>query len=247
MNAWNRPEAQVQSQSTAVDQGLRSHMLRVYNLMTCGVLLTGLIAYFAGTTPAFLNLVLAQGADGRVGMSGLGWIIAFAPIAMVFLIGFRARQMSAATLQMAFWGYAGLMGLSLFSIFLLYTGESIVKVFFVTAGTFGLLSIYGYTTKKDLTSWGTFLFVGMWAMFLTSLANVFIFKSSGMSMVMSYIGVLLALGLTAYDTQKVKEIYYLGASDAEGAKKTSILGALTLYFDFIYLFVNLLRILGDRR
>ena len=246
MNPWNRGTAEVQSQSTAaVDAGLRSYMLKVYNLMTSGVLLTGLIAYFAGTSDAFLQAVISVNANGQAGLNGLGWLIALAPVAMVFFIGFRARHMSAGALQATFFGYAALMGLSLFSIFLVYTGASILKVFFVTAGTFGLLSMYGYTTKKDLTSWGTFLFVGVWAIFLTSLANMFFFKSSGLEMVMSYVGVLLALGLTAYDTQKVKEIYY--TTSGEGLQKASTLGALSLYFDFIYLFINLLRIMGDRR
>ena len=247
MNPWNRGTAEVQSQSTvATDAGLRSYMLKVYNLMTSGVLLTGIIAYFAGNSQAFLSLVISQNAaTGAVGLSPLGWIIAFAPVAMVFLIGFKARHMSASSVKALFFGYAALMGLSLFSIFLIYTGASILKVFFVTAGTFGLLSMYGYTTKKDLTSWGTFLMVGMWAMFLVTLANVFLFKSSGLDMVLPYIGVLLALGLTAYDTQKVKEIYY--TTSGEGQAKASTLGALSLYFDFIYLFINLLRIMGDRR
>ena len=173
--------------------------------------------------------------------------LVLAPVAVVLFIGVRANRMSASALQATFWLYAGVMGLSLFSIFAVYTGESIARVFFITAGTFGLLSIYGYTTKRDLTSWGSFLFVGVLAMFFTGLANVFFFKSEGLASVMSYIGVLLALGLTAYDTQKVKEAYYYHAGSEEGAKKASILGALTLYFDFIYLFVNLLRIMGDRR
>lgn len=247
MNPWNRGTAEVQTQSTAaVDAGLRSYMLKVYNLMTSGVLLTGIIAYFAGNSQAFLNLVISQNAaTSAVGFSPLGWIIAFAPVAMVFLIGFRARHMSPGALKATFFGYAALMGLSLFSIFLVYTGASILKVFFITAGTFGLLSMYGYTTKKDLTSWGTFLMVGIWAIFLVSLVNVFFLKSSGLDIAMSYIGVLLALGLTAYDTQKVKEIYY--TTSGEGLAKASTLGALSLYFDFIYLFINLLRIMGDRR
>jgi FtsH-binding integral membrane protein len=139
------------------------------------------------------------------------------------------------------------MGLSLFSIFLIYTGQSILQVFFVTAGTFGLLSMYGYTTKKDLTSWGTFLSVGVIAMFVVSIVNVFFLKSSGLSLAMSYIGVLLALGLTAYDTQKVKEVYYTTGGSPDAVKRASILGALSLYFDFIYLFINLLRIMGERR
>lgn len=250
MNPWNRPQAAVaQSQSSAaVDAGLRSYMLKVYNYMASGVLLTGLIAYFVGQSDAFLSAVLAQNpATGAVGLSGLGWLIAFAPLAMVFLLGFRAHKMSAAQVQAAFWGYASLMGLSLFSLFLVYTGESVIRVFFITAATFGLLSMYGYSTKKDLTSWGTFLIVGVWAVFLTTLANAFIFKLSGIAMALNYVGVLLALGLTAYDTQKVKETYYLSGYDAEGVKKTAVLGALRLYFDFIYLFVNLLQIMGDRR
>jgi uncharacterized protein len=245
MNMLNQ-QSSTQAQATGVDAGLRAHMLSVYNYMTCALLLTGLIAYFAGNSPAFLNLMLSQAADGRVSMSGLGWLLALAPIGMVLFIGVRANHMSAKTLQLAFWGYAALMGLSLFSIFLLYTGASITRVFFITAGTFGLMSMVGYTTKRDLTSLGSFLMVGVLAVFFVSIANMFFFKSSGMSLILSYVGVFLAIGLTAYDTQKVKESYYLSAG-GEGAKKAGILGALTLYFDFIYLFINLLRILGDRR
>jgi FtsH-binding integral membrane protein len=248
MALWEKQSTTMQaSRAVELDQGLRSYMLQVYNYMTSGLLLTGLIAYFAGTSQAFLQLMFSQGADGAVSMSPLGWLIALAPVGMVLVIGFRANAMSAKALQMTYWAYAVVMGLSLFSIFAIYTGESIARVFFVTAGTFGLLSIYGYSTKRDLTSWGSFLFVGVIAMFFTSLANVFFFKSSGLSLVMSYIGVLLALGLTAYDTQKVKEVYYTTAHGTEGRKKASILGALTLYFDFIYLFVNLIRIMGERR
>lgn len=246
MNPWDRPVAAVQSQSAAVDAGLRGYMLKVYNYMASGVLLTGVIAYLAGTSPAFLNLVLSQGADGRVGVSLLGYGIMFAPLAMVFFMMFRLRAMSTQALQATFWVYAAAVGLSLFSIFLIYTQTSILRVFFVTAGTFGLLSIYGYTTKRDLTSWGTFLMVGLWAVLITSLVNMFL-KSSGLQMALSYIGVLLALGLTAYDTQKVKEVYYQTVGSVDAVKRASILGALNLYMDFVYLFVNLLRILGDRR
>lgn len=249
MSPWNRQSAAVQSQETrtAVDQGLRSHMLRVYNYMTSGVLLTGLIAYFASQSEPFLNAVIGQTASGGYGLTGLGWIIAFAPVALVLFLGFRARHMSAQAVQLTFWAYASLMGLSLFSIFLVYTGASILKVFFITAGTFGLMSIYGYTTKKDLTSMGTFLIVGVWAVFLVSLLNVFVLKLSGLDLALSYIGVGLALGLTAWDTQKIKEVYYYAGGSAEGLKKSAALGALSLYFDFIYLFINLLRIMGDRR
>ena len=248
MEPWNRTQADIQSQATtAVDQGLRAHMLRVYNYMASGILLTGVVAYLASQSEAFLSLILQVSADGKASVSPLGWIITFAPLVMVLVLGMRAHKMSAQGVQMAFWGYAVLMGLSLFSIFLVYTGASITRVFFITAGTFGLLSMYGYTTKRDLTSWGTFLFVGIWAVLLVSLANVFFFKLSGLDLVLSYAGVLLALGLTAYDTQKVKELYYMTGGSGEAAKKASILGALSLYFDFIYLFINLLRIMGERR
>lgn len=248
MSAWDRQNTVASSQSsTAVDQGLRSYMLKVYNYMASGVLLTAILAYFAGTSEAFLSAMLTQGADGAVGISGIGYVVMFAPLAMVFFMMFKLNSMSTQTLQITFWAYAALMGLSLFSIFLLYTQTSIVRVLFITAGTFGLLSMYGYATKRDLTSWGTFLIVGAWAMLIVSLLNVFLLKSSGLQLAMSYIGVLLALGFTAYDTQKIKEIYYQIGSNAEAVKRASIMGALNLYMDFIYLFVNLMRILGERR
>lgn len=240
-------QSSTQAQATVVDAGLRAHMLRIYNYMTSGLLLTGLVAYFAGTSPAFLNLVLQQSANGAVGLSGLGWLVALAPVGMVLFIGVRANAMSYSSLKTAFWGYAVLMGLSLFSIFLIYTGASIARVFFITAGTFGLMSIYGYSTKRDLTSWRSFLTVGVLAVFFVSIANVLFFHSSGLDLLLSYVGVFLAIGLTAYDTQKAKEIYYHAGSGGEAVQKASLLAALSLYFDFIYLFINLLRVLGDRR
>lgn len=247
MSAWDRQTSNVASgQSRAVDQGLRSHMLKVYNYMASGVLLTGIIAYFAGNSEAFLNAMLSQHADGSVGMSGLGYLIAFAPIGMAFFMMFRMHTLSTQGLKTLFWAYAAAFGLSLFSIFQIYTGESILRVFFITAGTFGLLSMYGYTTKKDLTSWGTFLFVGLWAVFIVSIVNMFL-ASSGLQVMLSYVGVALALGLTAYDTQKVKDIYYSNGGSQEVLARSSVMGALTLYFDFIYLFINLLRLMGDRR
>ncbi len=247
MNAWDRQTTTASSQSRAVDQGLRSYMLKVYNYMTSGVLLTSVIAYFAGTSPAFLGLVMQQGANGQMGMSPLGWIIALAPLAMVFFMMFKLRSMSTETLQITFWTYATLMGLSLFSIFLVYTQASILKVLFVTAGTFGLLSMYGYATKRDLTSMGSFLMVGVWALIIVSLVNVFLLKSSGLDFVLSLVGVGLALGFTAYNTQQIKDNYYETAGSPDAAKRASILGALNLYMDFIMLFVNLLRLIGDRR
>lgn len=248
MSAWDRqPAVTGESQSTSIDAGLRSYMLKVYNYMASGVLLTAVIAYFAGTSEAFLQMVLKFEGGQAIGVAPLGYIVMFAPLAMVFFMMFKLRSMSTETLMITFWAYAALMGLSLFSIFLIYTQTSIIKVLFVTAGTFGLLSMFGYATKRDLTSWGTFLMVGMWAMLIVSLVNVFLLKSSGLSLAMSYIGVLLALGMTAYDTQKIKEVYYQVGNSADAIKRASIMGALNLYMDFIYLFVNLMRIMGERR
>jgi uncharacterized protein len=247
MSAWDRQTTVASGQAGVIDQGLRSYMLKVYNYMASGILLTAVIAYFAGTSDAFIGTMLTQGADGRMGMSMIGYAITFAPLAMVFFMMFKLNSMSTQTLQITFWAYAALMGLSLFSIFMIYTQTSILKVLFTTAGTFGLLSMYGYATKRDLTGMGTFLMVGMWAVLITSLINVFLLKSSMFDLVLSCVGVLLALGFTAYDTQKIKEVYYQASGSADGLARASTLGALKLYMDFLYLFVNLLRLMGDRR
>ncbi len=246
MSAWDRPTTGVTGQTSTIDQGLRSYMLKVYNYMASGVLLTAILAYFAGTSDAFLATMLTQTEMG-VKMSLIGYVITFAPLAMVFFMMFKLNSMSTQTLQITFWAYAALMGLSLFSIFMVYTQVSILKVLFTTAGTFGLLSMYGYATKRDLTGMGTFLMVGMWAVLITSLINVFLLKSSMFDLVLSCVGVLLALGFTAYDTQKIKEVYYHTSGSADGIARASVLGALKLYMDFLYLFVNLLRLMGDRR
>ena len=246
MNAWDRQSTVASGQSTAVDQGLRSYMLKVYNMMASGVLLSAIICYFAGTSEAFINAVLQQGADGRVGLSGLGWIISLAPMAMAFFMMVKLRSMSTQALKTTFWVYAAVMGLSLFSIFIVYTQASVLRVFLITSGTFGLLSMYGYATKRDLSSWGTFLFVGMIAVLIVSVVNMFL-HSSGLDIMLSYVAVALALGLTAYDTQKVKAYYYQTGGSGDMAERASVMGALNLYFDFIYLFINLMRLMGDRR
>ncbi|OYW14209.1 MAG: hypothetical protein B7X02_00585 [Rhodospirillales bacterium 12-54-5] len=247
MNPWIRETQAATAQTSAVDAGLRSYMLRIYNYMTSGILLTGVIAYFAGTSDAFKQMLIQVDGSGAAHLSPIAYVITLAPLAMVFFMMFKLRTMSTSALQTTFWVYAGLMGLSMFSIFWAYTGVSILRVFFITAATFGSLSLYGYTTKRDLTSWGSFLMVGMWAVFLTTIVNMFL-HSSGLQLMLSYVGVALALGLTAYDTQKMKDIYYSAGMGGEDAlKRASIMGALNLYMDFIYLFMNLLRILGDRR
>lgn len=235
------------SESAAVNEGLRSYMLGVYNYMASALALTGIFAYLTANFAPLTNLVYNIDPSGQMlGMTGLGWVIMFAPIAMVFFLSFKIQSLRFQTAQMIFWGYAALMGMSLSSILFIYTGASITKAFFVTAGSFGALSLYGYTTKRDLSNMGKFLFMGLIGLILASLANMF-FKSSGFELVLSVIGVLIFAGLTIYDTQKLKTMYYATAGNAEAAMKTALMGALSLYLDFINLFLYLLRFMGDRR
>lgn len=225
--------------SAAVDQGLRSYMLKVYNYMASGVALTGLIAaLFAGQLQQSPELVQA------VYGSPLKWIIMLSPLAMVMVISFGVNKLSAFALQASFWVFASLMGLSLASIFLMYTGESIARVFFITAASFSALSLYGYTTKKDLTGWGSFLIMGVFGLIIASVVNIFM-ASSAMDFAISVIGVLIFAGLTAYDTQKIKKMYWEGDGH-EVASKKAIMGALSLYLDFINMFLFLLRLFGSR-
>ncbi|MDP1723899.1 MAG: Bax inhibitor-1/YccA family protein [Alphaproteobacteria bacterium] len=220
-----------------IDQGLRSHMLRVYNYMAAALGLTGLIAYFVGTNPAMMTTLIKNPV--------LFWVIALAPIALVFFLSFRIAHMSFATAQLTFWIFAALMGLSLASIFVVYTQESIARVFFITAGTFAAMSIYGYTTKRDLTNMGSFLMMGLIGIIIASVVNIFL-KSSGLGFAISILGVLIFVGLTAYDTQKIKEMY-MESDDSTISGKKAIMGALALYLDFINLFLMLLRLFGDRK
>jgi FtsH-binding integral membrane protein len=231
----------------SIDAGLRAYMLRVYNYMLVGLGLTGVVAWMTANTPlsqVFYNQVItANGVQMQPNI--LGWIAMLAPIGMVLLLSFRIEKMSFASAQMTFWGYAALMGVSLSTILFVYTGASIAMTFFVTAGTFGAMSLYGYTTKRDLTGMGSFLFMGLIGLVLASLANMF-FASSQLQFAISVIGVLIFTGLTAYDSQNIKNMYFAG-DDAETAGKKSIMGALRLYLDFINLFLYLLRFMGDRR
>ena len=232
-----------------IDQGLRAHMLKVYNYMASGVLLTGFVALL------FFKLAVVSAEGGQiVGLtnfgntiyvSGLKWVIMLAPLAVVFYMSFGIAKMSASKAQTTFWVFAALMGASLSSIFLLYTGTSITRVFFITAGTFGAMSIYGYTTKRDLTKLGSFLMMCLFGIIIASLVNIFM-KSSMMYFVISILGVLIFVGLTAYDTQKIKNMY-MASDSGELMGKKAVMGALTLYLDFINLFIMLLRLFGQRR
>lgn len=228
-----------------MDAGLRAFMLHVYNLMASALVLTGLTAY-AGATWQPLKDALYTMQEGHLGLTGLGWLVLFAPLAFVFLLSAGINRMSLAAAQGTFWAYSAIMGLSLSSIFFVYTGESLVRVFFITAIMFGSMSIWGYSTKRDLTGMGHFMIMGLFGIIIASIINIFL-HSSGLQFLVSVIGVVVFTGLTAYDTQKIKQFYYQVAGGADMVAKYAIMGALTLYLDFINLFMMLLRFMGDRR
>ncbi len=237
------------TRSEAVNEGLRTYMLSVYNFMGSGVLLTGLISLL------FFKLAVITDTAGNItGFTALGnamynsslmWVVALAPLGIVVYMSFGITSMSSSRAQTVFWIFAALMGASLSSIFVQYTGTSIARVFFITAGTFGAMSLYGYTTKKDLTALGSFLMMGLIGIIIASVVNIFL-KSSAMHFIISILGVLIFVGLTAYDTQKIKNMY-LASDGNEVMSKKAIMGALTLYLDFINLFIMLLRLFGQRR
>ncbi len=231
-----------------IDEGLRAYMLKVYNYMTTGLVLTGFIAYFFGkaSVAAFTpNGVILTSLGQALFNSGLSWIIMLAPLGFVFYLSARINKMSVSSAQITFWLFASIMGLSLASVFVQFTGTSIARVFFITAGTFAAMSLYGYTTKRDLTKLGGFLFMGLIGIILASIVNIFV-QSGPMAFIISIIGVLVFVGLTAYDTQTIKNMYYAGDSESVGSKK-ALMGALRLYLDFINLFILLLQLFGQRR
>ena len=228
-----------------IDVGLREYMLRVYNYMASGLTLTGIIAYMSANTPAILSLLYTTSPEGFLQPTMLAWIAMLPPLGFVLALSFGINRMSPSMAQAVFWGFSAVMGLSLAHIFLSYTGTSIARVFFITSGTFAGMSLYGYTTKRDLTGLGSFMFMGLIGIIIASIVNMFL-QSSAMHFVISVIGVLVFVGLTAYDTQKIKNMYAeIDSSDT--ATKKAIMGALTLYLDFINLFLMLLRLFGERR
>ena len=246
---FNRQNTNVKSSvadSHVIDQGLRSYMLKVYNYMGSALLVTGIVALL---TFKFAVLSLSPLQFTPLGnslySSGLAWIVMLEPLGVVLYMSFGIAKMSASKAQTVFWIFAALMGISLSSIFVIYTETSITRVFFITAGTFGAMSIYGYTTKRDLTKFGSFLMMGLIGIIIASVVNIFM-KSGMMYFVISVLGVLIFVGLTAYDTQKIKNMY-LASDGSEMSGKKAVMGALTLYLDFINLFIMLLRLFGQRR
>ena len=218
-----------------IDAGLRQYMVRVYSYMAAGLAISGLVAYLAAST----------GFYQQIAGTPLLWIVMLAPLGMVLLLGFGINRMSIGGAFLAFWIFAALMGLSLAGIFLVFTGASIARVFFISAATFAAMSLYGYTTGRDLSRFGAFLFMGLVGIVIASLVNIFV-GSNALQFAISVIGVIVFTGLTAYDTQRIKQVY-LASDPADMTTKKAILGALTLYLDFINLFVMLLQLTGQRR
>ncbi len=222
--------------SAAVDQGLRSHMLKVYNYMTSAVLLTGIVAMMFAQTQFAKDLMINGGL--------LSWVIILSPMAAVLVMSFGVNKLSTPALNAIFWGFAVLMGLSLARVFMIFTGESVAQTFFATAAAFAGLSLWGYTTKKDISGWGSFLIMGVVGLLVASIVNIFV-GSATMGWVISFAGVLIFAGLTAYDTQMIKNTY-LQVRGSNMVGKAAIMGALNLYLDFVNMFQFLLSFMGSR-
>lgn len=227
--------------AVAFDAGLRTYMLAVYNYMASGLLLTGIVAMLVANSTAIRAVFFAASGTPTL----LGWIAVFAPLALVFTLSFGINRLSENTVKALFWTYAILMGVSLSTILLAYTGVSVARTFFVTAAAFGGLSLWGYTTKRNLSALGTFLIMGIFGLLIAMVVNMFL-RSSTLDLIVSAIGVLLFAGLAAFDTQKIKSVYF-DVAGTEFRGKAVVMGALTLYLDFLNLFLFLLRFMGDRR
>tara|TARA_X000000950_G_scaffold158088_1_gene193848 strand:- start:12675 stop:13406 length:732 start_codon:yes stop_codon:yes gene_type:complete len=238
-------EKNVKTRSSAdqIDQGLKAYMNKVYSFMAVGLALTGVIAHLTSTMAFDFRTNTMTAFGNAIYGSPLAFVIMLAPLGFIIALNMGIAKMKESTVQVLFWAFAAVMGLSLSSIFIQYTGESVARVFFISAGAFGALSLYGYTTKKDLTGWGSFLFIGLIGILIASIVNIFV-ASSALQFGISVIGVLVFAGLTAYDTQRIKAMYF-DNSGQEGKK--AIMGALTLYLDFINLFIMLIQLFGQRR
>ena len=217
------------------DEGLRSHMLRVYNYMGIGLVVTGIVAMVVASTPALYVPIFS---------SPLKWVVMLAPLAFVLLFSFKMQTMSAASAQTMFWAFCAVMGLSLASVFLVFTGTSIARTFFITATMFGATSLYGYTTKRDLTQFSSFMIMGLIGVVIASVVNIFL-GSTALQFAISVIGIAVFVGLTAWDTQTIKE-QYAENFDAESQQKLAVFGALSLYLNFVNIFQLLLNFTGER-
>jgi uncharacterized protein len=243
LGSFNR--AGTVTDQAAYDAGLRAHMLRVYNYMASGLALSGVVAYGLFASPTLAALFFQVEGGIVVGLNTLGWVAILAPLGLLMLVSFRAASMSVGAVQAVYWAVTALMGVSLSLLLFRYTGASVARTFFITAAAFGALSLYGYTTKRDLSAFGKFLFMGLIGLILASLVNMF-WPSGTMSFVISVAGVLIFSGLIAYDTQRIKD-QYAEAWGSDTAEKVAIFGALSLYLDFVNLFQFLMMFLGQRR
>lgn len=223
--------------SMEYDEGLRAYMLKVFSLMAAALAFTGVVSFFVASQPQLMQSLFTP---------PMSYVIMFAPLGVVMFLSFRIFKLSPGAAKAWFWAYAGLVGLSLAPIFLVYTGASVARVFFVTSAAFGALALYGYTTKKDLSGWGSFLIMGLFGLLIAGIVNLFL-QSPAIYFATSAIGVLVFAGLTAYDMQQIKQSYYVIQRSGRNAENMAIMGALRLYIDFIALFVNLLHLLGQER
>ncbi len=238
MSNFNRTSfASAASRVTTYDAGLRGYMVNVYNFMSIALAISGLIAFLVSSSPSLMQTIFG---------TPLSWLVMFAPLIFVFYFSYKLNSLSAEQAKVYLWIYSTLMGLSMASIFVIYTGTSVARVFFIAAASFGSMSLYGYTTKKDLTGMGSFLMMGLIGLIIASVVNIFL-KSSALEFALSVVGVFIFIGLTAYDTQRIKQTYYQVAGSSELATKMAVMGALNLYMDFINLFIMLLRFFGERR
>jgi FtsH-binding integral membrane protein len=236
-NAQNNTRTVGSSSSAQYDQGLRSYMLKIYNYMALALVLTGVTAYGVSSSPELMNTIFG---------SPLKWVVMIAPLGFIMVMSFGINKLSFGAAQGLFWAFAAVMGVSLSSILMVYTGQSVARAFFITSATFASVSLYGYTTKKDLSGMGSFLFMGVIGLIIASVVNIFM-QSSALQFAISALTVVIFTGLTAYDTQRLKNMYYQLAGNAEAMGKASIMGALSLYINFINIFISLLQLFGERR
>ena len=234
-SSFNWSTGAARTDQAAFDEGLRQHMLRIYNYMGLGLVVTGLVALFVASTPALYVPIFT---------TPLKWVVMLAPLAFVFFFSFRIHAISASTAQMLFWAFCAVMGVSMASIFLVFTGASIARTFFIAATMFGAMSLYGYTTKRDLSQWGSFLMMGLIGVIIAMVVNIFL-ASSALQFAISVIGILVFVGLTAWDTQRIKEEYAENIG-GEALQKMAVFGAFSLYLNFINIFMLLLNFTGER-
>lgn len=234
---YNYTKSFVETRQPTYDMGLRKYMIAVFQYMAYALIITAIVSMGAASSDAFMNLIFN---------SPLKWLIIIAPVIMAFYMGSKITSISEQSAQTLFAIFSGLMGLSMSNIFIIYTGESIARVFFITASTFGVMSLYGYQTSRDLTSMGSFLFMGIIGLFIAGLVNIFM-QSSAMQLILSFVGVIVFTLFTAYDVQRIKEVYYQSGGNEYISKRLAIYGALSLYMDFINLFVSLLQFFGVRK